>query len=50
MSDKTVTFRIEEKTKYEFEKIAKAIDVTPSQLLRDFMRAYVGKQSSKVKK
>ena len=50
MEQSTVTFKVEQKTKDEFEKIAKGIDLTPSQLLRDFMRAFVGKHNAKGKK
>ena len=50
MTEKVVTFRIEQKTKYEFEKIAKEIDQTPSQLLRGFIRDFVQHHEKKGKK
>ena len=50
MTEKVITFRIEQETKHEFEKIAKEIDQTPSQLLRAFMRDYVQQQKQRGKK
>lgn len=50
MSEKIVTFRIEQQLKYEFEKYAKSIDLTSSQLLRQFVRETVEKNKAKGKK
>ncbi|MDN6297538.1 MAG: hypothetical protein L0J54_05865 [Halomonas sp.] len=44
MSDATFTFRVNEGLKAEFASAAKAHDRTGAQLLRDFMRSYVGQQ------
>ena len=50
MTEKVITFRIELETKHEFEKIAKKIDQTPSQLLRNFIRDFVQHHEKKGKK
>ena len=50
MDEKVITFRIEQETKQEFEKIAKEIDQTPSQLLRGFIRDFVQHHEKKGKK
>lgn len=50
MNEKIVTFRIEQQMKYEFEKYAKSIDLTASQLLRQFVRETVEKNKTKGKK
>ena len=42
-----MTFRVEEKLKYEFEKIAKKADMTASQILRSFMRETVEKSKKR---
>lgn len=34
----TFTFRVEQSLKGEFEKVAKAFDLTASQMLRQYMR------------
>lgn len=47
MEEKIITFRIDEKTKKEFEKIAKEQDLTTSQMLRHFMRDVVESYSEK---
>lgn len=49
MSEKTVTFRVEQQLKYEFDKYAKSVDLTPSQLLRQFVRETVEKKKAKGK-
>ena len=49
MSEKSITFRIEEKTKETFEKIAERLDITPSQLLRSFVRDFVEKNKARAK-
>lgn len=49
MSEKVMTFRVDQKQKYEFEKYAKSIDLTASQLLRQFVRETVEKNTSKGK-
>jgi antitoxin component of RelBE/YafQ-DinJ toxin-antitoxin module len=38
MSEKIVSFRVDEKIKNDFEKLAKNMDMTTSQLLRKFMK------------
>ena len=50
MEEKIITFRIEQETKQKFEKIAKEIDKTPSQLLRSFIRDFVQHHEKKGKK
>lgn len=50
MSEKIVTFRVDQKLKYEFDKYAKSMDLTASQLLRQFVRETVEKNTSKGKK
>ena len=49
MTEKSITFRIEEKTKETFEKIAERLDITPSQLLRSFVRDFVEKNKARAK-
>jgi predicted transcriptional regulator len=44
MPDATFTFRVEDELKAAFTAAAKAHDRTGAQLLRDFMRDYVGRQ------
>jgi predicted transcriptional regulator len=44
MADATFTFRVEDELKADFTRAAKAQDRTGAQLLRDFMRDYVGRQ------
>ena len=44
MTEATFTFRVEEQLKSAFAKAAKARDRTGAQLLRDFMREFVGTQ------
>lgn len=50
MTEKTITFRVDQQLKYEFEKYAKSIDMTSSQLLREFIRETVDKNKTKGKK
>lgn len=50
MSDKSVTFRVDQKTKYEYEKLAKERDLTASQMLRAHMREFVEASKGKGKK
>lgn len=38
MTEKLISFRIEEDLKNEFDEIAKRYDITTSQLLRKFVR------------
>ena len=47
MTDKIVTFRVEQKLKYEFEKLANSLDLTSSQMLRAYMREIVEKNKNK---
>lgn len=44
MTEATFTFRVEESLKQEFSSLAKDIDRSGAQLLRDFMRDFVKKQ------
>ena len=44
MSETTFTFRVDETLKTEFAMAAKSRDRTGAQLLRDFMRDFVGQQ------
>lgn len=46
MPDATFTFRVEDELKAAFTAAAKAHDRTGAQLLRDFMRDYVGRQGT----
>ena len=39
--EKLVTFRVDDKLKQSFEQVAKAMDRTSSQLLRDYMKNIV---------
>ncbi len=41
MTEKSITFRVDQKIKFEYEKIAKERDLTPSQLLRAHMREFI---------
>ncbi len=50
MTDKIITFRVDQKIKYEFEKIATEKDLTTSQLLRAYMRDFVEENKGKGKK
>ena len=50
MTDKIMTFRVEQKLKYDFEKLAKAADLTASQMLRSFMRETVEKSKKRKNK
>ena len=45
MGDVTFTFRVDETLKNDFTAAAKARDRTGAQLLRDFMRSFVQKQT-----
>jgi predicted transcriptional regulator len=44
MTEATFTFRVEESLKQEFSSLAKDIDRSGAQLLRDFMRDFVKQQ------
>ncbi|MCL2310328.1 MAG: hypothetical protein FWC42_08685 [Proteobacteria bacterium] len=46
MREATFTFRVDEALKNEFSMAAKARDRTGAQLLRDFMREFVGQQNA----
>jgi predicted transcriptional regulator len=48
MTEATFTFRVNEILKEEFATAAKACDHTGAQLLRDFMREFVGRQREAV--
>lgn len=50
MSEKLISFRVEQQQKYELEKYAKSIDFTVSQLLRKFVRETVEKNKVRSKK
>ena len=50
MTEKTVSFRVDEKIKDEFELIAKAKDLTSSQLLRAFMKKTIESEKHEAKK
>ena len=50
MTDKIMTFRVEQKLKYDFEKLAKDCDLTSSQLLRALMREKIVNSKKKGKK
>jgi predicted transcriptional regulator len=43
MADTTFTFRVDQELKHAFTEAARANDRPGSQLLRDFMRDYVGR-------
>lgn len=45
MSESTVVIRVDDELKIAFASAAKAADRTASQLLRDFMRDFVSRQS-----
>ncbi|CAI1124002.1 hypothetical protein [Serratia quinivorans] len=45
MSESTVVIRVDDELKMAFASAAKAADRTASQLLRDFMRDFVSRQS-----
>ncbi|CAI1124519.1 CopG family ribbon-helix-helix protein [Serratia quinivorans] len=45
MSESTVVIRVDDELKMAFVSAAKAADRTASQLLRDFMRDFVSRQS-----
>lgn len=45
MSESTVVIRVDDELKIAFASAAKAADRTGSQLLRDFMRDFVSRQS-----
>ncbi|AEF47771.1 hypothetical protein JK621_17955 [Serratia plymuthica] len=45
MSESTVVIRVDEELKIAFASAAKAADRTASQLLRDFMRDFVSRQT-----
>ncbi len=47
MNQSTFTFRVEEDLKENFATIAKSMDRTGAQLLRDYMRDIVRKQTEK---
>ena len=47
MSQATFTFRVEEELKQNFAAIAKSMDRTGAQLLRDYMRDIVRQQTEK---
>lgn len=44
MSEATFTFRVDDRLKAQFANAAKARDRSGAQLLRDFMRDFVGQQ------
>jgi len=46
MSESTFTFQVDEDLKKEFSTIAKSLDRSDAQLLRDFMRDYVKQQKA----
>lgn len=46
MSESTFTFRVDEDLKKEFSAVARSIDRSGAQLLRDFMRDYVKQQKA----
>ena len=48
MSDTTFTFRVDEALKDQFTTIAKDVDRSAAQLLRDFMRDFVRQQQAAV--
>lgn len=50
MSEKSITFRVDQKIKYEYEKIAKERDLTASQMLRAHMREFIEANKQKGKK